>query len=198
MLINKTLPELRELAKKRGIKYSGLNKDALLKALGAKTSKKKASKTSKKKASKTSKKKASKTSKKKASKNSVPENVINKELYRRVRTQVKSKVKVWPSAYASGLLVQAYKAAGGKYSGSKNKMSSLERWYLEKWTDICTNKPCGRSPKEKRSYPYCRPLKRITKDTPMTKSELIEKYGVGKIKINCSKKRNSPKILKRE
>ena len=43
----------------------------------------------------------------------------NKNLYNRLKQQVKRTSKVWPSAYASGQLVKAYKRKGGKYSCSK-------------------------------------------------------------------------------
>jgi hypothetical protein len=39
----------------------------------------------------------------------------NKSLYSRVKSRIKKKFKVWPSAYASAALVKAYKAAGGGY-----------------------------------------------------------------------------------
>ncbi len=51
----------------------------------------------------------------------------------------------------------------------------LNRWFKEKWVDIRTGKPCGRSTGEKRKgYPACRPSKRISKDTPTTASELTK------------------------
>lgn len=37
------------------------------------------------------------------------------KLYARARAIVKARVKKWPSAYASGQLVQQYKRMGGKY-----------------------------------------------------------------------------------
>jgi len=39
----------------------------------------------------------------------------NPKLYARARAMVKARVKKWPSAYASGQLVQQYKKMGGKY-----------------------------------------------------------------------------------
>ena len=39
----------------------------------------------------------------------------NKKLYARAVKHVKSKVKAWPSAYASGQVVQRYKRLGGTY-----------------------------------------------------------------------------------
>ena len=52
---------------------------------------------------------------------SVPENVVNKALY----TRIKKTVKSWPG---SGLLVKKYKEAGGKYTGKKpSDKSGLQR-----------------------------------------------------------------------
>jgi len=45
----------------------------------------------------------------------VPDNVRDKGLYRRIRERKKRSVSVWPSAYASGQVVQEYKRAGGRY-----------------------------------------------------------------------------------
>ena len=50
---------------------------------------------------------------------------------------------------------------------------NLNRWFKEKWVDIKTGKPCGRSEGEKRKgYPACRPSKRISSKTPKTTKEL--------------------------
>ena len=46
-------------------------------------------------------------------KKSVP---TDKKLYSKVLNSVKSRVKVWPSAYASGQVVRQYKKEGGKYT----------------------------------------------------------------------------------
>jgi len=40
----------------------------------------------------------------------------NKALYARVKAMVKKRVKKWPSAYASGQVVQEYKRRGGTYA----------------------------------------------------------------------------------
>jgi hypothetical protein len=53
---------------------------------------------------------------------------------------------------------------------------SLKRWFEEEWVDIKTGKPCERKEGEKRrSYPACRPSKRVSSDTPKTAEELTEK-----------------------
>ena len=129
-------------------------------------------------------------------KDTVPANVVNKELYRRVREHVKERVKSWPSAYASGQVVQEYKRAGGKYKGRKTE-EGLDRWYREKWVNVCKKSgsgsgsaECGRKESKPSKYPYCRPSKRISKATPMTVSELKKKYGNEKLEKMCRKKRS--------
>jgi len=46
--------------------------------------------------------------------------------------------------------------------------SSLKRWEAEKWVDTKTGKPCGAGGKNE----YCRPSKRVSSKTPVTKSEM--------------------------
>ena len=48
----------------------------------------------------------------------------------------------------------------------------LTRWFKEKWVDVKTGKPCGRSKGEKRGYPACRPSKRVSSKTPKTVGEM--------------------------
>ena len=54
---------------------------------------------------------------------------------------------------------------GGQHGG-------LDRWFAEKWVDVKTGEECGRQEGDDRSYPACRPSKRINDDTPKTASEL--------------------------
>ena len=49
---------------------------------------------------------------------------INKKLYNSVKTRIKKKYKVWPSAYASAAVVKAYKAAGGGYRNVKETLNN--------------------------------------------------------------------------
>lgn len=63
---------------------------------------------------------------------------------------------------------QVEMAKGGQHGG-------LDRWFAEKWVDVKTGKECGRQEGEKRrSYPACRPSKRVSEDTPKTASELSD------------------------
>jgi hypothetical protein len=109
---------------------------------------------------------------------------VNLGLYNRIKRSVKQKVKRWPSAYASGQVVRMYKQKGGKYrctsmgklhcsSFGNGSFGSLDRWFKEKWVDVCTGKPCGRKKVgDKRKYPYCRPSRRISGETPRTSKEI--------------------------
>jgi len=127
----------------------------------------------------------------------VPDNVVNKDLYIKIREKVKNRVKVWPSAYASGQLVSEYKKAGGKYRGNKPKgdKNPLGRWYEEKWVNICKPKgkgyeKCGREKSSIKNYPYCRPSVRVSKSTPKTVSELKKEKGQAGIDKVCKKKQS--------
>ena len=113
-------------------------------------------------------------------------------LYLKIREKIKKKVKTWPSAYASGLVVQEYKKAGGSYSGDKE--GKLDRWYKEKWINVCERDskvrflPC--SSKDSKRYPYCRPSIKVTKNTPKTVKEISTK----KKKEMCQKKKGSKRV----
>ena len=50
--------------------------------------------------------------------------------------------------------------------------ASLKRWFKENWVDVRTGKPCSRRKGEKRGTPYCRPSKRVSSKTPVTKGEM--------------------------
>lgn len=92
-------------------------------------------------------------------------------LYEKVKNEIHSKYK--PSAYRSGLLVQKYKEEYFKkynkddaYTGTKKPNEGLSRWFDEEWK----NQRGGVGYKNKSDI--YRPTKRITKDTPITFSEL--------------------------
>ena len=87
-------------------------------------------------------------------------------LYARIQASVQRAVKRWPSAYASGLVVQRYKAAGGEYEGCARAEGGLTKWFREKWVNVCRPDlpACGRATEGmseaeyRRAYPKCRPL----------------------------------------
>jgi hypothetical protein len=53
----------------------------------------------------------------------------------------------------------------------------LGRWFGEKWTDVKTGQPCGRSSASDRSRPYpaCRPAATASKMTPAQKATVSRK-----------------------
>lgn len=80
--------------------------------------------------------------------------------------KVKAQYKVFPSARASQAIAKCRKSSGNVRKGEKG--ASLKRWQDEKWVDTRTGKPCGGGA----SNEYCRPSKRVSSRTPVTKSEL--------------------------
>ena len=92
----------------------------------------------------------------------------DKELYDEIKKEI---IRKYPthSAYRSGLIVKAYKEAGGTYVGAKPTKTGLTRWFDEKWTN-----QRGQVGYKYKSDIY-RPNVRITKDTPTTFNELTQK-----------------------
>jgi hypothetical protein len=80
--------------------------------------------------------------------------------------KVKAQYDVFPSARASQAIAKCRKESGNVRKGEEGK--SLKRWQDEKWVDTRTGKPCGAGGKNE----YCRPSKRVSKETPVTKSEM--------------------------
>jgi predicted protein tyrosine phosphatase len=120
---------------------------------------------------------------------------LDPALYEEVKAEIKSKVKVWPSAYASAQLVQEYKRRGGRYAGSKPRSSGLPKWFKEDWVDL--TRPlknggyakCGRPSTDmsqaefKRTYPKCVPASRAARMTPaQVKSAISRKRAAEKKK----------------
>jgi hypothetical protein len=81
-------------------------------------------------------------------------------------TKVKAQYDVFPSARASQAIAKCRKASGNV---KKTKAGSdLKRWGSEKWVDTKSGKACGAGGKNE----YCRPSKRVSSKTPVTKSEM--------------------------
>ena len=117
----------------------------------------------------------------------------NPTLYAQVVKEAKKKFDVWPSIYASSWVVSTYKKRGGTYTIKRTKPDAtkgLTRWYKEKWVNVCKLPKvvdCGRTDM-KNKYPLCRPMYRITKDTPKTVGELSQK----ELERRCKEKRKDP------
>jgi len=101
----------------------------------------------------------------------------DQKTYDKIVAKIKARVDRWPSAYASGQVVQEYKAIMAKkdiepYIDKKpDSKKGIARWFNENWIDIKTGKPCG-SVKTADYYPTCRPAKRVTAKSPVSASEL--------------------------
>ena len=80
--------------------------------------------------------------------------------------KVKASYKIFPSARASQAIAKCRKSKGKVRKSEKG--TSLKRWEKEKWVDTRTGKPCGAGGKNE----YCRPSKRVSSKTPVTKSEM--------------------------
>jgi hypothetical protein len=77
----------------------------------------------------------------------------------------------------------------------------LRRWFKEKWVDVSKkvdgkHPPCGRKDADGKSYPKCRPSKKVSKDTPKVASSYSkkEKKSMTTQKRNAEKK--DPKVGK--
>lgn len=80
--------------------------------------------------------------------------------------KVKAQYDVFPSARASQAIAKCRKASGNVSKTSKG--TSLKRWENENWVDTKSGKDCGAGGKNE----YCRPTKRVSSKTPVTKSEM--------------------------
>lgn len=116
----------------------------------------------------------------------------NEKLYKQVVAKIKQRYDVFPSAYASMAIAKEYKRLGGTYKGRRSESNGTSRWVKEKWIDVCQlpkKVPCGRKRGgSKRGYPYCRPSKRISAQTPKTYKEISK----SELARRCSKKKRRP------
>jgi len=127
----------------------------------------------------------------------------NPRLYEAVKKEAKQKFAVWPSAYASGWLVRTYKQRGGTYTDRDTTTAPTEkplvRWFDEEWVDVCHYlktgklKACGRPHAQSKDYPYCRPSKRVSSQTPSTLHEIERPV----LESRCARKRKDPSTIVR-
>ena len=110
------------------------------------------------------------------------------------------------SIYRSSYIVKQYKENGGKIKSPKKsspkkvkKSVGLLRWFEEEWIQVVPYlrhhkvTPCGRSSDNtRRRLPACRPLVRITDETPITIPELVKKHGKAPLLKAARRKERSP------
>jgi len=110
----------------------------------------------------------------------VPDDVTNPLLYRKAYNAITRKYGTTTSAYRSMAIVKRYKELGGKYRGKKTPSRGTTRWLKERWIQVVPFVtlgvviPCGASNRRKHA---CRPLRRVSKKTPITVSEAVNRHG---------------------
>ena len=77
----------------------------------------------------------------------------------------------------------------------------LRRWFKEKWVDVSKkvngkHPPCGRKDADGKSYPKCRPSKKVSKDTPKTASSYSKKEKKAMTSQKRRAEKKEPKIGK--
>lgn len=125
--------------------------------------------------------------------------------YKRARKEADATYKTH-SAYKSMFISKRYNELAGHNksacppTNSKtngNTSNGLSRWIKEKWMNqkylIGKLEPCGsaRHLGGSNHYNLCRPTIRVSKDTPITWSELIEKYGIKRLRMFVSSAENA-------
>jgi hypothetical protein len=100
------------------------------------------------------------------------------------------------SIYRSSYIVKMYKEDGGKIKNKKSPKTGLTRWFKEQWIQVVPylekglKIECGgKSDKDGKA---CRPLYRITKDTPITIKELLEIHSKKEIISIAKQKEKQP------
>lgn len=105
----------------------------------------------------------------------IPDNIINKDLYKKAKEEADKIYKRPTSAYKSMWISKRYQELGGKYKGKKQSLTG--RWRKERWIQVIPYLTkaeiieCGSDNKQNK---VCRPLVRVNKQTPVTLPELIK------------------------
>lgn len=116
----------------------------------------------------------------------IPENVVNKALYKKVKEE-SDKIYKRPGLYRSAWIVKEYVARGGKYTTPKPESDNegIRRWLKkERWVSVLKflqegkEIECGSLQGEKIA---CRPMVRASKDTPITLPELLKIHSKQKL-----------------
>tara|TARA_A100001015_G_C15032750_1_gene734259 strand:- start:1907 stop:2467 length:561 start_codon:yes stop_codon:yes gene_type:complete len=145
----------------------------------------------------------------------MPGHPLKKKLYESVKSEAKQIFKKWPSLYASAWLSKEYKRRGGTYSSSPMQIKKsytkksptkrsrsrspstatigVNRWFREEWIQVLPYVKYGKKVacgSKKDAPKACRPLKRITDQTPITIPELVKIHGKEKLLNMAQKKIN--------
>ena len=124
----------------------------------------------------------------------------NPALWSQCLAWARSRYKVCPSAYCNGAAAKRYKSKGGgwkkkpKNESDERLTEDLRRWFKEKWVDVSKkvdgkHPSCGRKDADGKSYPKCRPSKKVSKETP----KIASSYDKNEKNINDPTKKESRK-----
>lgn len=125
----------------------------------------------------------------------VPENIINKTLYKNVKQDI---INRYPkhSAYRSMLINKTYKEKGGKYKEIKGEKKETSIWLKEKWLNLTPyvegivktvkdSPKCGNKHPKQKGPSICRPSVKVNSNTPklaqdFTKEQIKKAYNIKK------------------
>ena len=128
----------------------------------------------------------------------------NSNVYKKAIEMANDKYGEKSSIYRSSYIVKMYKELGGEKSlkkkslKKKSKKNGLNRWFTEDWIQVSPflekgqKIECGGKRVSDRVGKSCRPLYRITKDTPITIPELLEIHTKKSIIKIAKEKERSP------
>lgn len=128
----------------------------------------------------------------------------NSNVYKKAIEMANDKYGEKSSIYRSSYIVKMYKELGGEKSlkkkslKKKSKKNGLNRWFAEDWIQVSPflekgqKIECGGKRVSDRVGKSCRPLYRITKDTPITIPELLEIHTKKSIIKIAKEKERSP------
>jgi hypothetical protein len=128
----------------------------------------------------------------------------NSNVYKKAIDMANDKYGEKSSIYRSSYIVKMYKELGGEKSlkkkslKKKSKKNGLNRWFTEDWIQVSPflekgqKIECGGKRVSDRVGKSCRPLYRITKDTPITIPELLEIHTKKSIIKIAKEKERSP------
>jgi len=121
-------------------------------------------------------------------------------VYRRAVAQANAEYGTKSSIYRSGRIVAIYKSLGGVIKGQTSAKKGLSRWFREQWVQVVPYLEkgiivtCGGQHLSKSVGKACRPLRRITKETPITIAELLRLHSKSDlIRVAKSKERDPSK-----
>ena len=133
----------------------------------------------------------------------------NSNVYKKAIEMANDKYGEKSSIYRSSYIVKMYKELGGEKSLKKKSLkkkslknkslkNGLNRWFAEDWIQVSPflekgqKIECGGKRVSDRVGKSCRPLYRITKDTPITIPELLEIHTKKSIIKIAKEKERSP------